>query len=198
MKDTILITASKMFLNLGFKSVTMDDIAQEMGMSKKTIYTHFTTKNELVKSCADYVFDVITKAIDDVCDGTSNPIQELYDIKDVVTDLLNDETSSAQHQMQKYYPKIFKDLMARQFTTMITSVEKNLTKGVELGLYRSDINVPLIARFYFIGNNTCKNEDLFPYEQFPKREVKDKYLEYHIRGIISPKGENILNEILNK
>lgn len=198
MRETILQTASQMFLNHGFKSVTMDDIANEMGISKKTIYTHYSNKNDLVKATADYVFNVITSAIEKCALESENPIKELYNIKEVIADLLKDENSSPQHQMQKYYPKIHRELMSRQFSRIILSITDNLERGVQQGLYRKEINIPFIARLYFGSMNLTKSEDLFPNQEFPKKMVKDQFLEYHLRGIITPKGEQILNTIIHK
>lgn len=198
MRETILHIASQMFLNHGFKSVTMDDIANEMGISKKTIYTHYSNKNDLVKATADYVFNVITSAIEKCALESENPIKELYNIKEAIADLLKDENSSPQHQMQKYYPKIHRELMSRQFSRIILSITDNLERGVQQGLYRKEINIPVIARLYFGALNVTKNEDLFPYQEFSNKMVKDQFLEYHLRGIITPKGEQILNTIIHK
>ncbi len=196
MKHDILHTASEMFLSKGFKSVTMDDIAAEMGISKKTIYAQYSNKTELVKCCADYIFEQISSAIKKCLCKEEDPIQELYSIRKAVSSLLKDEGSSPQYQMNKYYPKIHKDLMNKQFSEMINSVIKNLERGVQQGLYRKDINIPLIARIYFGLMNLTKSEELFPVEIFPKKEVNEQSLEYHIRGIITPKGEKILNNII--
>lgn len=196
MKNDILHTAAEMFLSKGFKSVTMDDIATEMGISKKTIYAQYANKTELVKCCADYIFEQISTTINECLSKNENPIQELFTIRKAVSSLLKDESSSPQYQMNKYYPKIYKDLMNRQFSEMINSVICNLERGVEQGLYRKEINIPFIARLYFGVMNLTKSEELFPTEVFPKKEVNAQSLEYHIRGIITPKGEEILHTIL--
>jgi AcrR family transcriptional regulator len=196
MKNDILHTAAEMFLSKGFKSVTMDDIATEMGISKKTIYAQYANKTELVKCCADYIFEQISSTIEACLNKRENPIQELFSIRKSVNDLLKDESSSPQYQMNKYYPKIYKDLMGRQYSEMINSVICNLERGVQQGLYRKDINIPFIARLYFGIINLTKSEELFPSEVFPKKDVNAQSLEYHLRGIVTPKGEEILNTIL--
>ena len=81
MKDKIIIKSTELFLNLGFKSVTMDDIANEMGISKKTIYVYFKNKTKLVEAATFHLFDVICGGIDCIFNKSSNPIEELYDIK---------------------------------------------------------------------------------------------------------------------
>ena len=79
MKEKIITKAAEMFLSLGFKSVTMDDISNEMGISKKTIYTHFNNKTQLVKESVLKVFEEISCGIDAIQDLEKDPIEELYD-----------------------------------------------------------------------------------------------------------------------
>src|SRR5690606_6825508 len=110
MKDKITEKATEMFLNLGFKSVTMDDLANEMGVSKKTIYSHFENKSKLVHDCMQYLFNCITDGIDRIVALDKNPIEELFEIKKFISQHLKDEKSSPQYQLQKYYPKLYKNL----------------------------------------------------------------------------------------
>ena len=93
MKDKILHKSVEMFLTLGFKSVTMDDIANELGVSKKTIYTHFSNKTDLVKEVTDSVFENICTGINIICSREDNPIDELYEIKCFSMEYLKDEKS---------------------------------------------------------------------------------------------------------
>ncbi|SDM15670.1 transcriptional regulator, TetR family [Kriegella aquimaris] len=186
-----------MFLNLGFKSVTMDDLANEMGISKKTIYTHFTNKTELVKECTSQLFINITTGINSICSMEKNPIEELYEIKRLVTLYLKDEKSSPQYQLQKYYPAIYASLKSKQFETMKECVVENIKRGINLGFYRENLNIDFIARIYFSGVTSIKDSTLFPPENFPKEQLIDEYLEYHLRGIVTPKGRNKLNNLIN-
>jgi len=117
-----------MFLNLGFKSVTMDDIANSSGISKKTIYAHFKNKTELVVAVTLNIFDVVKRGIDVIHEQQQNPIIELFEIKRFVMEHLKDEKSSPQYQLQKYYPKIFKNLKLKQFDVMHGLIKENLMK----------------------------------------------------------------------
>jgi len=115
MKEKILLKATDLFLNLGFKSVTMDDLAKEMGISKKTIYSHYENKTKLVEETTMNLFWVISNGIDDIVSQKHNPIEELYEIKKFVMSRLKDEKASPQYQLQKYYPKIYQTLREKQF-----------------------------------------------------------------------------------
>lgn len=196
MRDKIILKSTDLFLTLGFKSVTMDDIANEMGISKKTIYKHFDNKTQLVETTALCLFDLISNGINMICDLEKNPIEEIYDIKRFVMEHLKNEKSSPQYQLQKYYPKIFLSLKQKQFDVMQDCVIKNLKRGILLGLYRDTINVEFISRMYFTGIINIKDNDLFPLKIFSQNMLMEYYLEYHLRGICSEKGSKTLTQFI--
>jgi AcrR family transcriptional regulator len=198
MREKIVNKASEMFITLGFKSVTMDDIAGELGISKKTIYTHFKNKTDLVKEVTSVLFEFITHGIDCICELDNNPIEELYEIKKFVMMHLKNENSSPQYQLQKYYPEIFHTLKNQQFEMMQECTVRNLKKGVEQGLYRNNLNIEFVSRIYFIGVNGIKDDELFPARNFPKAQLMEEYLEYHLRGIVTKKGQLTLNKFINE
>lgn len=198
MKDKILQKAEELFLTFGFKSVTMDDIANKMGISKKTIYTHFKNKTQLVKESTLSIFENISKGIDCICSLNKNPIEELFEIKSLIMTQLKGEKTSPQYQLSKYYPEIHNSLKKKQFELMQECVKDNITRGVSLGLYRTNLNVEFVSRIYFIGVTGIKDEEIFPSTKFQKQHLVEEYLEYHLRGIVTEKGLSKLNQILNK
>lgn len=196
MKEKIIKKATDLFLNLGFKSVTMDDIAHEMGISKKTIYVHFTNKTKLVEAVSFSVFDVICDGIDGICSTSLNPIEELYDIKMFVMNHLERENSSPQFQLKKYYPQIYATLHLKQFEKMHDSVCESLKRGVDTGLFRDNIDINFISRMYFNGMSGIKDHSIFPLELFSMHYLMESYLEYHLRAIVTEKGLKILNKFI--
>jgi len=196
MRDKILTGASELFLTYGFKSVTMDDIANNLGISKKTIYQHFDNKTKLVEATTMYLFNSISCGIDHICALQKNPIEEIYSIKQFIMENLKDEKSSPQYQLQKYYPKICNTLKAKQFGIMQTCVIDNLNRGINQGLYRKSIDVDFISRIYFNIMLAIKDKDLFPSRQFSMQMLMSNYLEYHLRGICTPKGLETLNKFI--
>ncbi|MDP5231326.1 MAG: TetR/AcrR family transcriptional regulator [Cellulophaga sp.] len=197
MKEKVLEKATELFLTLGFKSVTMDDLAREMGISKKTIYTHFENKTKLVEESTMHLFCSISSGIDTICALHKNPIEELLDIKKLVMEHLKDEKSSPQYQLQKYYPKIYASIRSKQYDMMQHCVVNNIKKGIEMGIYRENLNIDFVSRIYFSGVISIKDFKLFPADMFPTNKLQDDYLEYHLRGIITPDGRKILNNLIN-
>ncbi|MGY0407979.1 MAG: TetR/AcrR family transcriptional regulator, partial [Polaribacter sp.] len=141
MKDKILEISKKLFLTLGFKSVTMDEIASNVGVSKKTIYKYYQSKTALVAAVTEDMFCVICDGIEDICKEKLNPIAEIFSIKRLIMDHLKDEKLCPQYQLQKYYPKIYASLKQKQFNVMQEIIKDNLERGVHLGLFRKEINI---------------------------------------------------------
>lgn len=196
MKEKILYTATELFLDLGFKSVTMDDLAHEMGISKKTIYTHFENKTQLIEASTFHLFDKICAGIDAICERTPNPIEELYHIKRFVMLHLNNEKSSPQHQLKKYYPKIYESLKWKQFEVMHESVAENLQRGIDQGIFRKNMDVDFVSRMYFNGMSGIKDTKLFPQGEYNMDALMENYLEYHLRAIVTEKGLQTLNNFI--
>jgi AcrR family transcriptional regulator len=196
MKEKILDTANEMFLTLGFKSVTMDDIAEKMSISKKTIYTFYKTKSKLVEACVMDVFNAVSEGIDQICIIGLNPIEELFEVKDFVLNHLKSEKSSPLFQLKKYYTKFFHELQKKQFEVMSECVQENLRKGIEQGLYRKEIDVDFISRIYFSGITMIKDIELFPQGKQNMQQLQTEYLEYHIRAIATDKGIKELEKML--
>ena len=198
MRETILHKATEMFLSLGFKSVTMDDIAAELGISKKTIYQHYANKNDLVEASTLHLFDTISEGIDSIREQDKNSIEEIFIIRSFMMQHLNNESASPFYQLQKFFPKIFSCLRAKQFEKMHTCMKENLQRGVDYGVYRNDITIEFISRIYFTGLTGVKDTDIFPKELFEVNDLTRQFLEYHLRAIVTEKGLAILNKEIEK
>jgi len=196
MREKIISKSEELFLSLGFKSVTMDDIANTIGISKKTIYAHFSNKTELVEVVTFSVLDHISEGIDRINAASVNPIEELYEIKMFVMNYLKNERVSPQHQLKKYYPEIFERLKIKQFEKMHSSVENSLKMGMNTGLFRADIDIDFISRMYFNGMTGIRDISIFPENRFDKNYLFESYLEYHLRAIVTKTGLNLLNNYI--
>ena len=198
MQEQIIEKATEMYLTLGFKSVTMDDIANEMGISKKTIYQHFANKNDLVEVVTMQMFDTISCGIDEIIHPEKNAVEELFEIKNFVLHKLKDEKASPIFQLQKYFPKIYKTLHGKEFCKMQECVITNLHKGVETGLYRPSIDIEFISRIYYSCVHAIKDKSVFADEKYNFRMLEELYLDYHLRAIVTEKGLKVLEKITQK
>lgn len=196
MENKILNKAAELFLNLGVKSVTMDQIAGDLGMSKKTVYAHFATKTLLVEATAHFIFDRIAAGIESIKQEKQDPVKELFSIKDVALEHLRDEKSSPQFQLQKYYPRIFANFKVKQQNLMESYIQKNMERGITEGVYRRDLPLVFTSRMYFIGMMGTKDREVFPERDFSMHELVNQHLEYHVRAIATEKGIANLTKLL--
>ncbi|WP_373057687.1 TetR/AcrR family transcriptional regulator [Zunongwangia sp. H14] len=195
-REKILMAASEMFLTYGFKSVTMDDIAEKLGISKKTIYTHFSTKTKLVEATSSHLLCYISKGIEEIRAKNLNPVVENFEIKHFVNQHLKGEKTSPHFQLKKYYPKIFQNLIREQFDVLQNCVSKNIQRGIDSGDYRDQINIPFVCRIHFVGMMGVKDKDIFPIDEFSEQDLTEEFLHYHLRAICTPKGIKTLEEFI--
>ncbi len=198
MKETILQKAGETFLKFGFKSVTMDDIASEMGISKKTIYKYFSNKEELVDESLSFIHKSIHKSVSCICEQGFNAIQENFEIKKIFKDLFKNTDDSPMYQLQKYYPKTYQKLMADEFCMFKDCILKNLEKGINEGLYRKNIELELTTKFYFSLVMSVHDTNLYKYNNNTVNNLEIKALDYHTRAIATLKGIQILEEQLKQ
>lgn len=199
MKETIFKKSLELFTAMGFKSVTMDDIANELGISKKTIYLHFSSKNELVKETVDFVFDSAIQRMKNIIGNCDNPIHEHFALKNSVADLfgLNIQASTV-YQFNKYYPRLAERIQKKRHENYDFTILRNLKEGVEKGFYRDDIDIDFVGKMFFASSTAFFNDEIFANVQNNQSldELNYKFLEYHLRGIVTPKGLKILEELL--
>ena len=193
MNQKIIDIAIQEFLNFGFKSVTIDDIALKMSVSKKTIYAHFPKKESLVEICVMEHFNKIVDKILNISKHSKDPIIELYQIKKEALNHLSNEKNSPAYQLQKYYKPIYDKLKNKEFLVLSGMFSKSLKKGIESGLFRGDLDIDFVIRIFFNGIRGIQNLDLFPIENYKIDKLLINFSEYHLRAICSESGIEKLN-----
>ncbi|MCV9928045.1 TetR/AcrR family transcriptional regulator [Flavobacterium sp. LS1R49] len=186
MKEKIISKASDLFLKLGFKSVTMDDIAGEMCISKKTIYKYFCNKEVLIEESTSAVHKQVHELIDSIVSKNYNAIQENFEIRETFKNLFKSSSDTSPiYQLKKHYPEIYTNMMKFEIDQCSQYFRDNITKGIEQGLYREDINIDIYVKFYytliFHINETTSSEK-------EAQSAELEALEYHTRAMATPAG----------
>lgn len=195
MKDKIINKASEMFLKLGFKSVTMDDIAGEMSISKKTIYKYFCNKELLIEESTATVHKEIHEIINTIISKNYNAIEENFEIRKMFKEMFKSSDNSPVYQLKKHYPEIYQTVMNREINECNTTFEQNIIKGIQQGLYRENINVKNYIQFYYNLVFTIR-ENISSEKEGQKIELE--VLEYHTRAMATPAGIiELENQLLN-
>ena len=185
MKEKITAKASELFLKLGFKSITMDDIAGEMCISKKTIYKYFCNKELLIEESTALIHKQVHEIIDNIVSKRNNAIQENFEIRKMFKEMFKSSDSSPIYQLKKHYPEIYEKVMLEEINECSSIFRKNIKKGIEQGLYRETINIENYTRFYYnlifsIKENTSSETE--------SQKLEAEILEYHTRAMATEKG----------
>jgi len=188
MKESILKKSGEIFLKFGFKSVTMDDIANELGISKKTIYKYFKNKVDLVDQATEYMHDLMHTEVLKIYDMGYNAIEENFEANKVFKGFMQNSDDSPVYQLKKYYPETYKKIMAQEFCLFKDCLSNNVEKGIRDGLFRANINVEQIVKFYFSLIMSVHDSDLYTYSKNTINKLELNVLEYHTRAIATKKG----------
>jgi len=185
MKEKIIAKATDLFLRLGFKSITMDDIAGEMCISKKTIYKYFCNKEVLIDEAVNSVHKQIHQTIQMIASQGLNAVEENFTVRKMFKEMFNATDTSPIYQLKKHYPEIYQNVMNMQWEECHWFFNQNIEKGIEQGLYRNNINVVNYAKFYYmmifsINENTVLEKEAL--------ELEYEALEYHTRAMATAKG----------
>lgn len=185
MKEKIISKASDLFLKLGFKSVTMDDIAGEMCISKKTIYKYFCNKEILIEESTELVHKTVHEVINTIVAKDHNAIEENFEIRKMFKEMFQATDTSPLYQLKKHYPEIYQKVMNREFDECNKCFKQNIEKGIQQDLYRNDLNIDVYVKFYYSLIFSIK-ENTVSEREATKLELQA--LEYHTRAMATPKG----------
>jgi AcrR family transcriptional regulator len=197
MKEKIINKAKDMFLRLGFKSITMDDIAGEMCISKKTIYKYFANKELLIHESTQVLHKEVHEIITEIISRGYNAIEENFQIRKMFADMFKSTDTSPIYQLKKHYPEVYEKALEYQVQECESCFKQNIEKGIAQGLYRKDINIDVYVKLYYaliftINENTRSEKEAAALEM--------EALEYHTRAMATEKGiaeleKNLLNPI---
>lgn len=194
MKEKIIEKASELFLSVGFKSITMDDIANKMGISKKTLYKFFANKELLVEETTLSFQEKINSRIEDIIAIGYNPIQELFEIKKTIQSIFQIADTSPLYQLKKHYPETYEKLMACERDERDVFFRQNIARGIAMGMYRKETDIETCTLFYYTLVMHI-NETMMYEKDIHKLELA--LLEYHTRAIATEKGLRELEKQLS-
>jgi AcrR family transcriptional regulator len=200
MTDTEIIQRiSELYMKYGIKSITMDDAARELGISKKTLYGYFKDKDELVKCFVEHHIRHMQEDMHKLQTSQVNAIEELLIVSKFITQYLKKVNPSVTYDLQKYYPEIWKKINFLQRDHIFNRIKDNMVRGIKEGLYRKDLNIDIIAHFYLFRMEMSQTFDLIVESKYTYEELFNTSFNYHIRGIANQKGiEYLESKIQNK
>lgn len=191
-----LLRVYELYNRFGIKSVTMDDIARELGISKKTLYECIEDKSELVKHVMEMVYRYHGEKLYEITNKNLNAIEELFEVNRYMTQMIKEQNPTLGYDLQKYYPELQKALMQEQRHRMHEAIRQNLIKGISQGLYRKEMNVDIISKLHMTRMEYRYRQDNYQINDIDSQEVMREIFIYHLHGIANANGIKILNEKL--
>ena len=189
-KKHIIKTAGEMFFRLGIRSVSIDDICRELGMSKKTFYVYFESKDELVEQLLQANLDYIA--------GKMEELVALHDFRKLVQLFLkrqeaekNDVRRVPQlvYDLKKYYPRAFADFQVKCFEVQKEYIKRYLEQGVREGLVRANLNIELTAvLFAKIHNDAIRDFEQIEGHNHNMHQLGHTAMDIFVRGVLSEEG----------
>jgi TetR/AcrR family transcriptional regulator, cholesterol catabolism regulator len=198
MKEIIQKTA-EIYFRYGIKSVTMDDLAGELGISKKTLYQHFKDKEHVVEEVVQYLISIQEEGIRDaLTQPNTTAIDKLMLMSLFFARFLKNSNPVLSYDLQKYYPAIWEKVETFKREAIFTHIFENLQQGIQEELYREDLNAEIIAKVFISRMEMHQTALWRPLEKFSLEEVFQTIFIYHIRGTGTLKGIAYLEKNMNR
>ncbi len=197
-KDRIKQKADELYRRYGVKSVTMDEIASQLGVSKKTIYQSFNDKNELVDAVFVEMLDHNKSCCQDSSLRAKNAIQEVYLGMESVQSMLENMNPSILFDIKRGHPETFEKFTAFKYNFLFHMMVKNIERGINEGLYRPDVDAELISKVRLETIMLPFSEDLFPKSKYSLFNVQREMATYFLFAMATPKGYKLITKYLKE
>lgn len=194
----ILERCVRLFMRYGVKSVTMDDVARELGISKKTLYLYFSNKNDLVNKVTEFHFVQENQAMCALSGQSKNAIDEMLNMSRWISTQMTGINPVLIYDLRKHHPEASQLFVSHRNTEIYQSIYNNIKRGIAEGLYREDLHVEIITRSYIGRMEVVIDPEIFPPGSFSFQEIHREFILYHLRGVASKKGLQYLEKIQNQ
>ncbi|HKL32825.1 MAG TPA: TetR/AcrR family transcriptional regulator [Tangfeifania sp.] len=196
-KHYILEKVGEMYIRYGIRAVTMDDVAAEFGISKKTLYQFFKDKKNLVEQVIDYFLD---KSTLDFCSSeSSNAIDQILAMRNHVAQILKQFNNTLEFDLKRSYPALYEKVHAIKRKRIYEYTVKNINHGIKGGFFRSELDAEFIAKLQVGRMLYTLNPDngVFDVSEMASIKLFDQVMDYHMHAICTEKGINYYRKQLN-
>ncbi len=171
----------------------MDDIAKELGISKKTLYKYFKDKDAIVSTLMKMDINGEMELLQSLTESSKNAIEETYAFSQVLIEKLRAVNPALMYDLEKYHPKAWKLFVIHKREDVYGCIKSNIERGIKEGLYHQDLNPEIVAKLYSEKIDMIFNQEVFPTEGYSVETVYSEMIKYHLRGIINEKGREYLS-----
>ncbi len=181
-------------MRYGVRSVSMDEIAAHLGISKKTIYQYYSDKDALVEGVVGIEINKNEKECSAQHLLSENAVHEIFIALDMVQEMLTHMNPSLIFDLEKYHPKAFKKYNDHKNKFLYDIIKDNLERGMQDGLYRKELKIDIMARFRLASMFLIFNPELFPHNKHTLSEILDEVTDNFLYGLTTPKGQKLIQK----
>ena len=193
-KERILNKAAELFMRYGIRSITMDEIATQLGISKKTIYQFFTDKDDMVGAVIDQEIKKNEHECVQFREVADNAVHQIFLALESVEEMLKYTNPLMLYDLEKHHPRSFLMLKEYKYQFLYRITVDNLQWGMEQGVYRNDIQVDIAARGRIESAFLVFNPDVFPHTRYKISEVNYELAMLFLHGVVSAKGKELIEK----
>lgn len=193
-KTKITETSLELFLQKGCKAVTMDDIARENGISKRTLYEIFTDKSQLLEECIELLYLQMSDYSKTFMNNSSNVIDVLFILHNSQSDVLLDLKKNFFSELKRYYYVIYKKSIEYFIDFHKKMTLDYIIRGQKEGLIREDINTELVSKIIIEISTILENSEVFTLKNYSRKELFREVIIFYIRGICTPQGIELIDK----
>lgn len=197
-KTKITEKAHEQFMRYGIKSITMDDIARTLAISKKTLYQHFQDKDSLVYAVCEAHLESHNHEMCCIVSQASSAIDEMALLSEFIKNKITEMHPSVLHDIRKYHPRSWDLFVQHRESCIVNSIIFNLKRGVEEGVYRPDINVEILARLRLEQIQLSFDPEIFPPARYRFPDIQIQFFEHFLYGLLSNHGRVLWEQLRNK
>lgn len=192
MKDRIQQKANDLFRRYGVKSITMDEIAAQLGVSKKTIYQYFSDKDELVEVIVKQTIEFAQQTCENNRNNSKDAIDELFQAMDFVQQIFSGMNPAMMYDLERFHPQSYRIFLDYKNKFLFDIIKSNLKRGIAEELYRPEINIDIIAKFRLEAMMIAFNQDVYPASKFNLVDLHTTIIEHFLFGVASLKGYKLI------
>lgn len=200
-KERILVKAEELFMQYGIRSVSMDDIANHLGMSKKTLYQYFSDKDELVDEVVDGHIKEIQGDCLDCRRSAQDAIHEIFITMEQIVEEFSNMNPLLLHDLEKFHYKAYRRFRDHKDKFLAQIIRENIEWGIRDELYRPDINIDVICKYRLESMMIPFNVAVFPPGKYNLATTSEIIIEHFTYGLATIKGHKLIqkyNEQLQK
>jgi TetR/AcrR family transcriptional regulator, cholesterol catabolism regulator len=197
-KERILAKAADLFMRYGIKSITMDEIATSLGMSKKTIYQFFTDKDELVFAVIGQEMNKNEMECVQFRTDAENAVHEIFLAVEDLDEMLRYTNPLVLYDLEKYHPRAFQKIRDFKYQFLHAATVENIRRGIEEGLYRGDLQKDIVAKSRIEAAFLVFNPDVFPHGKYSMSEVNFQLAILYLHGVTIEKGKPLIEKYTNE